>query len=104
MQKVEWKEMFADSLVKGTEKEKLEQAEQMERRVLENVRRYAATHVILFENQQFDSSEFGRRTYATVGPNNTYKDVESAGKSWLYDLPSQRQYPIRYAEVPGAKK
>lgn len=54
--------------------------------------------VVVFENLQMGSSEFGLRTALAVGPNNTYKMVAECEKIWLRDLPSQRQYATAYYE------
>jgi len=52
--------------------------------------------LVMFENQDFCSSEFGRRQCLVVGPSNTFKSVEDCKGKWLNDLPSQRQYPASY--------
>jgi hypothetical protein len=54
--------------------------------------------LISFENQQMDSSSFGVRTQVAYGPGCTYKKPEDVEGKWLNDLPSQRQYPVSYAE------
>jgi hypothetical protein len=56
------------------------------------------TCLVLFENQMFDSSEFGRRTAVMIGPPFTYKKLSDVEGGWLNDLPSQRQYPVAYWE------
>lgn len=50
--------------------------------------------IVIFENQNFDSSAFGARTAIKTGENCTYKSFKDCEGKWLYDLPSQRQYPI----------
>jgi len=58
----------------------------------------SVTHLVLFENQMFDSSQFGRRTAVLIGPPFTYKKLSDIEGGWLNDLPSQRQYPVAYWE------
>lgn len=58
-----------------------------------------ATHVVIFENHNFDSSRFGERTAILVGPSNTYKSPEACEGKYLGDLPSERQYADNYAEI-----
>lgn len=65
-------------------------------RIEELLRRSDVTHLVIFENQMMDSSCFGDRTAMIVGPGCTYKDLEAVKGAWLYDLPSQRQYPVAY--------
>lgn len=55
-----------------------------------------ADYLVVFENQQFDSSSFGLQTCVLVGPAYTYKTLAQVESSWLNDLPSQRQYPTYY--------
>jgi hypothetical protein len=57
-----------------------------------------ATHLVLFENQDFCSSKFGARTAVCVGPECTYKKPEECNNHWLNDLPSQRQYATTFCE------
>lgn len=64
-----------------------------------NIKKYQATHLVLFENQQMDSSAFGARTVMCVGKNNTYKTVEECEGKWLKDLPSQRQYAVSFCKT-----
>lgn len=55
--------------------------------------------VIVFENVDFSSSQFGSRAAVIWGPGCTYTpEIEreirkSPERYWLNDLPSQRQYP-----------
>ena len=58
-----------------------------------------ATHLVLFENQDFWSSQFGAKTVVCVGPGCTYKAPEECEGKWLNDLPSQRQYATAWCEV-----
>jgi DNA polymerase III epsilon subunit-like protein len=59
-----------------------------------------ATHIVVAENVQLDSSLLGARTAMAVGPTCTDKTVEECEGRWLNDLPSQRQYFVRYAVAP----
>ena len=56
--------------------------------------------LLVFENQQMDSSSFGRRSAVRFGPNCTYINPSSAEGKWLYGLPSQRQYLIGFHRKP----
>ena len=69
--------------------------------ILDAAKRFNSTHVVVFENQAFDSSAFGSRSAVCVGPNNTYKTPQECEGKHLLDLPSQRQYPVAYAVVEG---
>jgi hypothetical protein len=60
--------------------------------IADRVKRYGASAVVLFENEDFSSSQFGQRTALVVGPQNTYTSVEACEGKHLNDLPSQRQY------------
>lgn len=77
---------------------------EMDPSVHENIasaaRAKGATHVALARNEQMDSSAFGDKTVAVVGPNCTFKTPEDCAGQWLGDLPSQRKYFVAYAEVP----
>ena len=68
-------------------------------RIIGVVARSQATHVVVAENQQMDSSQFGLRTAMVVGPTCTYKTPEECEGKWLHDLPSQRQYFVAFAKV-----
>jgi len=59
-----------------------------------------AEFLVVFENPTFDSSAFGDRTVLKVGYGCTIKSVEAAEGEHLYDLPSQRQYPVRFWRNP----
>lgn len=67
--------------------------------ILAQAAREDVSHIVVYENMDFCSSSFGKRTAMAVGPGCTYKDVGEASKGWLNDLPSQRQYPVAYANV-----
>jgi hypothetical protein len=58
-----------------------------------------ATAVVLFRNQQMDSSSFGQQTIMVVGPECTYKSVEEVDGKWLNDAPSQRQHAIAWCDA-----
>lgn len=62
-----------------------------------------ATYAVLFVNLDSSSSQFGRYTVMAVGPAQTYKTLEEVQGSWLFDLPSQRQYPVAYVNLGGVK-
>lgn len=57
-----------------------------------------ATHIILAENNNMNSSQFGQKTAMLVGGKSSYTFEELDGKH-LNDLPSQRQYFTKYAKV-----
>lgn len=48
--------------------------------------------LVLFMNNQFDSSQFGTCSAVSIGKNCTYKSWEDCQGKHLNDLPSQRQY------------
>lgn len=81
--------------------------EKFDKRVRGAVRELAqkkgVSHLVLFENQDFTSSQFGARTALAVGPSRTYQTLESVEGQWLNDLPSQRQYPVAYAGTGRSK-
>ena len=53
-----------------------------------------ATHAVLFVNQDFSSSQFGAWRTLAIGPDQTYKTLAEVDGQHLYDLPSQRMYPV----------
>lgn len=67
--------------------------------LLDAIREFQPTHLVLFQCQQMDSSCFGSSTIIPIGPNNTYKTMEDVKGKWLHDLPSQRQYPVAFYHV-----
>ena len=67
--------------------------------ILAAAEKHQSTHIVCFENQAFDSSAFGARSAVVVGPNNTYQTPADCEGHWLNDLPSQRQYPVCFAEL-----
>lgn len=62
------------------------------------IKRYEPEYLVIYENQQMDSSAFGHRQLLTVGPNNTRKTLDDA-KHHLGDPPSQRMYPTHYCTL-----
>jgi hypothetical protein len=52
--------------------------------------------IVVYENQDFWSSQFGARTAMAVGPERTYT-LEQALAGNLGNLPSNFQYPTCYA-------
>ena len=60
-----------------------------------------ATHMVVFENLQLDSSHIGERTGVFVGTNCDFKTLAQVNGRWLKDLPSQRQYPVAFAAIPS---
>lgn len=62
-----------------------------------------AESVVVFENPDLCSLSMGARTALVCGPSNTYKSWEDTKGKWLYDLPSQRQYPIGYVLAKDLK-
>lgn len=68
-------------------------------RITELAEDKGTTYLVLFENQQMDSSWFGARSCVPIGPHRTYETLESIEGGHLYDLPSQRQYPQAYVDV-----
>lgn len=65
-------------------------------RLKDNFKQTHVTGMVVFENQQMDSSRFGHRTAMIVGPQCTYKTVEECEGKHLHDLPSQRQYATAF--------
>jgi hypothetical protein len=57
------------------------------------------TAVVLFRNQNFDSSSFGNTSMLLVGPGCTFKSPKDCEGKWLNDLPSQRQQPIAWCPI-----
>ncbi len=67
--------------------------------ILAQTEKPGVTHLVVFENQQFDSSQFGYRTVVIIGKPYTYKTLDDVKGKHLNDLPSQRQYPVYYVEL-----
>lgn len=59
-------------------------------------RKLDAIGLVLFENRQMDSSNYGRTTCMLIGPTNTYKSAEDCEGKYLNDAPSQRQHPVAW--------
>lgn len=57
--------------------------------------------LVVFENQAFDSSQFGARSALPYGPEASNKRLEDLEGKWLNDLPSQRQYAVAYCTRKG---
>lgn len=66
--------------------------------LLANGRKPGVSHLVLFENLDFCSSNFGQRTALIVGPGCTYTLEQAAGNR-LGDVPSRFQYPVAYCAV-----
>lgn len=62
-----------------------------------------AEAIVRFENQDLSSTNLGAASALVVGPNNTFKSVTDCEGKWLYDLPSQRQYPVNYVLTSDLK-
>jgi len=86
----EWRTIFDPKLqqkvVKPSVRERIEAA----------IVRNKATHLVLFENHDFCSSQFGTRSVVCVGPDCTYRTPQDCEGKWLNDLPSQRQYATAF--------
>lgn len=61
-------------------------------------KRYNATHLVCYENQQMDSSLHGKRSCLVIGPECTRKNLDDA-RHHVGDLPSERQYPVNYTVI-----
>lgn len=62
-------------------------------KIVEMLARDDVAGAIGFENVNMSSSRCGERTSVIYGPGCTYKSLDDVKGKWLYDLPSQRQYP-----------
>ena len=58
-----------------------------------------APYMVVYRNQQMDSSRFGDTTACIAGPGCTFNSLEAAVKGRLGNLPSNFQYPIGYMET-----
>lgn len=67
----------------------------------QGLEREGVTALVLFRNDNFNSSAFGAQTVMVIGPPFTYKTVEEVEGRHLNDLPSQRQYATYYVKRPG---
>lgn len=63
-----------------------------------NARKDGVEAVVLMENLDFCSSQFGHRTALIVGPSCTYQlsQIETLPNFRLGDVPSRFQYPTAY--------
>lgn len=52
--------------------------------------------IVVFENLQMDSSQFGNRGAVIYGTTCTYKTVEECAAGRLGDVPSRFAYPVAY--------
>ena len=55
-----------------------------------------ALGLVVYENLQMDSSQFGARAVLVVGPGFSTPSIEIASKNRLGDVPSRFQYPTKY--------
>lgn len=58
--------------------------------------------VVVFRNQQMDSSAFGHVTFMIYGPHCTYS-APPEPNTFVNDLPSQREYAVAYFPKPTRK-
>ncbi len=58
------------------------------------------TALVVFECQQFDSSNIGKRTVMAIGPERTCSTVEQALTERLGSVPSNFQYPTVFWVKP----
>jgi len=59
-----------------------------------------AEYVVVFENLQMDSSNFGHRSALMIGAQCENKTIDDIRERRLGDVPSRFQYPVHYAKVP----
>lgn len=59
--------------------------------------------IVVFENLQMDSSNFGQRTALIYGPGCSYPTLDALREGRLGDVPSRFQYPTFYAEKEAKK-
>lgn len=76
--------------------------------VHEKLRRLAVsnptdTHLVLYENQLFDSSQFGARSALIVGPQRSTPTLEVALAGHLGHLASDRKEPVAYTVLGTAR-
>lgn len=55
--------------------------------------------IVVFRNQQMDSSAFGHATFMIYGPHCTY-NAPPEPNTFINDLPSQREYAVAYFPKP----
>lgn len=59
--------------------------------------------IVVFRNQQMDSSAFGHVTFMIYGPHCTY-NAPPEPNTFINDLPSQREYAVAYFPKPTRKE
>lgn len=57
--------------------------------------------LVLFVNENMDSSQFGATSILAIGSSRTYKTIAEVDGKYINDLPSQRQYPYEYCAKEG---
>ena len=55
--------------------------------------------VVLFRNQQMDSSAYGRQSCMVVGQDHTYGLAAECEGRWIGDTPSVRQHAVYYVRA-----
>lgn len=65
-------------------------------KVLNQLTRSDVIGLVLFRNEQMDSSYYDDVASIIFGENCTYKSLKDVEGKHLYDLPSQRQYPFAF--------
>lgn len=71
--------------------------------IIDRAKKPGTEAIVVFENLQMDSSRLGMRTAVPIGEPWTWKKLSDVVGRWLYDLPSQRQYPVAYAKADDFK-
>jgi hypothetical protein len=68
-------------------------------RIRANYAKPGVTALVVYENQMFDSSQFGARSALIVGPTCTIQTVEEAAKHRMHtELASTQQIAVAYCE------
>jgi hypothetical protein len=57
------------------------------------------THLVMFENQLFDSSRFGERSVLAIGPGRSTKTLEEAYAGRLGQMASDMQIPVAHVTL-----
>ncbi len=71
-------------------------------RIRANYEKPGVSALVVYENQDFCSSQFGARSALIVGPTCTYTTVEEAGKARMHtELASTQQIAVAYCEKDG---
>lgn len=76
-----------------------ENAIQITKTVATRLETIHATFAVLFQNLDFNSSQFGQFTVVLGGNGFTLQTLEQAEGTHLNDLPSQRQYATAYVDL-----